>query len=140
MNPIVDFLVGPVLNAIEKYIPDPQQKAQAQIELLKLQQDAQFKELDAAVSMANSQTEVNKAEASSGNAYAASWRPTIGYIVACALGYYYVVHPLLQWALVLTHSALKAPDLVLDDHMWELILGMLGLGGMRTFEKIKGAA
>ena len=111
---------------LDRIIPDPAQKAAAQIELLKMAQAGELAQID-----------VNKAEAASGSAYAAGWRPTIGYICAAALAYQYVVAPLGMALWVLTgHPAVEIPKL--DDTLWQLLAGMLGLSGLRSFEKIKG--
>jgi hypothetical protein len=56
-----------------------------------------------------------------------------------ALAYQYIVRPLLTWGLMATGHAIP-PMPGLDDNLWQLLLGMLGLGGLRTVEKLKGAA
>jgi cytochrome c biogenesis protein CcdA len=132
-------VINGVLGIITRIIPDKQAAAAAQLQVLQLNQAGEFKEIEAQVQLAAQQNTVNAAEAAGGG-YAAGWRPTIGYVCAAALAYYYVLHPVTAWALAIAGSAVKAPELVLDDHLWELMLGMLGLGGMRTWEKIKGAA
>ncbi|WP_341702629.1 3TM-type holin [Ferrovibrio sp.] len=83
------------------------------------------------------QTEVNKAEASSGNWFAAGWRPMIGWSCAVALAFQYVLSPLLMWVAELTGHPLPAPP-KLDDVLWELMFGMLGMAGLRSIEKVKG--
>lgn len=139
MNPIVNFLIGPVLEAVEKYIPDPQQKAQAQLDLLKLQQSTEFKEIDAAVQMAGAQSDVNKVEASSTDPFVARWRPFIGWVCGVGLGVQFLVGPLLTWGAGLLGHSVAFPQLDMGT-LLTLLLGMLGLGGMRTVEKLKGVA
>ena len=86
MNPL---LVGGILDigskVIDKLFPDPQQKIQAQMELMKLQQEGAFRELDAAVEMSKAQAEINKVEAGS-DVFRGGWRPACGWI--CALGFF----------------------------------------------------
>lgn len=96
-------------------------------------------QLAAAVQLVQGQLEINKAEAGSGSAFAASWRPAIGWCCAIALMLQYIARPMLQWAgLVTGHNWPALPGI--DDNLWQLMLGMLGLGGLRSFEKVKGVA
>ncbi len=85
------------------------------------------------------QLDVNRAEASSPSAFTSGWRPAIGWVCALALFAQYVGRPMLAWGgIVLGHPLPPLPGI--DDNLWQLMLGMLGLGGLRTFEKVKGAA
>lgn len=62
------------------------------------------------------------------------WRPAIGWVCALAMGYQYLLRPFL----VAFNPVLAFPGL--DDNLWQLLAGMLGLGGLRTFEKVNGVA
>ena len=84
------------------------------------------------------QTEVNKEEAKHTSLFVAGWRPSIGWICALALGYVYIWYPLMTWALVVFGSELVVPPNVDLNALYPLMLGLLGLGGMRSFEKHKG--
>lgn len=85
------------------------------------------------------QLDTNKAEAGSGSVFVGGWRPAIGWVCALALMAQYVARPMLQWAGLITgHQWPPLPGI--DDNLWELMLGMLGLGGLRTFEKARGVA
>ena len=118
---------------LDKIFPDAQQSAEAKQKLIEMQING---ELQALVG----QLEINKAEASSGSAYAAGWRPTIGYVCAAALAFSYLINPLLTWAAAFfPHAGIVPPAIGIDDHLWELMAGMLGLAGWRTMDKIKGA-
>jgi len=114
---------------IDKLIPDPVAKAQAQLELVKLQQSGELAVLTADTQLATGQLEVNKIEAASSNIFVSGWRPFIGWICGVGLGTQFVVAPL-----VANWYAIPQLDL---EMLITLLLGMLGLGGMRTFEKIK---
>ena len=130
--------INAVVGIIDRIIPDPAQKAAAQQQVLQLAATEQLAELKAQVDLSVAQAATNTADATKGG-YQAGWRPTIGYVCAAALGYYYVLHPVATWYLALSHSTVVPPEMILDDHLWELMLGMLGLGGMRSYEKVKGA-
>jgi hypothetical protein len=83
--------------------------------------------------------EVNKAEAASGSVFVAGWRPAIGWVCAAAVAYTYLLVPVGMWLSFLVGKPIAKPP-VLDANLWELMFAMLGLGGLRTFEKIKGVA
>lgn len=96
-------------------------------------------QLAAAVQLVQGQMDINKAEAASSSVFTSGWRPAIGWVCAAALAAQYIARPLLQWAGVLTgHDWPTLPGI--DDNLWQLMLGMLGLGGLRSFEKFKGVA
>jgi len=124
----IDDAIGAGLQIINKFIPDPAQK-QAAEEALR----SSLQQWDA------TQNTVNAAEAGSNSVFVAGWRPAIGWICACALGYQYVLLPIAIWIAALQHSAIPNPP-KLDDTLWQLMFGMLGMGGLRTYEKIKGVS
>ena len=131
----------PVLgNLIDKILPDPQAAAEAKIRVMELAQQGELAVLNADLKLASGQLEINKAEAASLDGFRAGWRPLIGYICAAALGWNYVVKPLVVWGCAIWFPTVDIPNLVLDDNLWQLMFGMLGLGGLRTFEKLKGKA
>lgn len=123
---------------IERLWADPAQRDAAKLELLKLQQSGDLAQMTAQAGLLQGQLDTNKAEASSGNMFVAGWRPAIGWVCASALAFQYLVRPLAAAALDASHLAVTIPGL--DDNLWQLLMGMLGLGGLRTFEKVKGVA
>jgi hypothetical protein len=136
MAPLVGLIVGPVFDVIGKIIdrvvPDKNAAEKAKLEMFQLAQTQEFQ-----ASM--EQIKVNAAEAASGSPYAAGWRPTIGYICAAGLAYNYIAYPLLLWLVAASGSPMTPPGLF-DGALMELVLGMLGLGALRSFEKVKGVA
>lgn len=96
----------------------------------------QEKQIDAA--LIQGQLEINKAEAEHKSIFVAGWRPAIGWVGAAALAYQFLLYPLLTWALVLSGSEVSPPDLGDTDALYPIILGMLGIGGMRSFDKSRG--
>ena len=127
----------PTISALlDKLIPDPEARAKAQLDLLKLQQDGAFKELDAQLQINLAQAEINKVEAASQNGFQAGWRPLAGYMCVAGMGYEFLLRPMLPW--VLTVSGVEAPPLPsLDGVLFEMIAGMLGLGAMRSADRWK---
>lgn len=114
-----------VTTVINKIWPDKSEQEKAQIA--------------AAVQVVQGQMEINKAEAGNPSVFVAGWRPFIGWVCGGALAYQYVLRPVIQFGFAAAgHPLPTLPGI--DDNLWQLMLGMLGLGGLRTFEKVKGAA
>ena len=117
---------------ITRIFPDPAQAANAKLELLKLQQSGDLATMTA-------QTDINKEEAKNASLFVSGWRPAIGWVCALALFYQYLLKPLAMG--ILPSFGFVVPALPgLDDNLWQLMMGMLGMGGLRTFEKINGVA
>ncbi|MGA1554110.1 MAG: 3TM-type holin, partial [Burkholderiaceae bacterium] len=116
------------INKVLDFIPDPKQRAEAMESLMtNLQQwDAQ-------------QNAVNVEEAKSTNLFVAGWRPAIGWVCAIALFYTYILTPFATWGFAIAEVEVP-PMPKLDNNLWELMFGMLGMGGLRTLEKMKGVA
>jgi hypothetical protein len=125
-------LLGPVIGRLIDLIPDPNARAKAQAE-------AQAQLLEILSKADSDQAETNKAEAANPNLFVAGWRPAIGWVCALSLFYQYIGRALITAVFDAFHW--QAPVLIgLDDNLWQLMLGMLGMGGLRTFEKMKGVA
>ena len=125
-------LLTPMLDKLLGLIPDPAAREKAQAEAM-----AQI--IGAAQAADQAQTEVNKAEAASGSIFVAGWRPFIGWVCGAALAFQYLLRPLLTGGASLFHvQGFDLPGL--DENLWQLMLGMLGMGGLRTFEKVRGVA
>lgn len=124
---------------IDKVWPDPGQAAAAKLKFFEAQQAGQFKEMDQAFALAQSQIGVNAIEAASTSLFVSGWRPAIGWICGAALGYKFVFAPLIAFLLGIFWKTVDLP--VLDfSEMSTVLMGLLGLGAMRTVEKIKGVA
>lgn len=136
---LIDILLGPVAGLIEKYVPSAQDKQQATLDLLKLQQTSEFQQLDAQVKLAQAQTDVNKVEGANTNIFIAGWRPFIGWVCGTGLAVQFLIGPLFTWVAALAGHAVAFPSLDMGT-LITLLAGMLGLGGMRTVEKLNGKA
>jgi hypothetical protein len=79
------------------------------------------------------QSEINKMEAQHRTIFVAGWRPFIGWVCGIALAYNFVLRDMLVWYM----GAETAPPALQMEHLMTVLIGMLGLGGMRTFEKFK---
>jgi hypothetical protein len=80
------------------------------------------------------QIEVNLAQAPEHTLFVAGWRPTIGWICALALAWAFILQPVAVWV-VATFALGAAVPAALTEHLFEMVLAMLGIAGLRTFEK-----
>lgn len=124
----IDDAIAAGLQVLNKFVPDPEARAKAEADLRSSLQ-----------SWDKAQTDVNAVEAANTNLFVAGWRPFIGWTCGLALAYQYVIAPLVMW-ITLTAGIHLAPPPKLDDMLWQLVFAMLGMGGLRTFEKIRGVA
>jgi len=141
LNPILDAILKPVTDIINKVVPDTAAKQAAQAELQKLAlQGSLQSELTQLLAVTSAQTDINKVEAASTNLFVSGWRPFIGWICGVGLGMSCIVGPLFTWIAAL--SGHPTPFPAFDDPLLRSTLaGMLGLGfGLRTYEKVKGVA
>jgi len=123
------FEIGKTL--IERWLPDPEAKRQAELELMRMAADGELKQVI-------SQLEINAREATHPSVWVSGWRPFFGWIGGVGFLYATVVQPALVW-----YGAAKGwpvpPDVNLDL-LWVVVTGMLGIGGLRTFEKARGVS
>lgn len=136
--PIIGSLIEVGMKIIDKVIPDPQAKLQAQYQLLSLKQAGEFKEIDAQLQMAQGQMDTNKVEAANPSVFVSGWRPAMGWCLVAIFAANYIGVPLLAWL----SPVLNIPPPVRMDmtEVLPVLAGMLGLGAMRMGEKIKGVA
>jgi len=133
----VKGLLDPIVAIINKVIPDKsaQVAAVAQLQLLQMQ-GALNEELIQLQSVTSAQSAINQVEAANASLFVSGWRPMIGWVCAAALAYQYLASPLAAGAAnILGHPIDPLPSL--DGQLWELMFGMLGMGTLRTVEKLK---
>lgn len=138
MNPLLlggVFDIG--MKLIERFFPDPATANEAKLKLLEMQQAGELAHLTANTDLAKGQLEVNKVEAAREGIFVSGWRPFIGWTCGGAFAYKFVLAPFI--VLILDAMGIHLILPVLDfTEMSTVLLGMLGLGAMRTTEKIKG--
>lgn len=132
-------LLALIPGLLDKLLPDRGAADAAKLELLRMAQTGELAALQAETTLAQGQNEVNKIEAASTRLFVAGWRPFVGWICAAALGFKYIGGPLLVMAGSVAGVAVPLPAIDAAE-LTPLLLGMLGLGGLRTIEKVKGKA
>jgi hypothetical protein len=124
-------LISPVADLLNKFVPDQTEKLKLAHEIATLAQKQAHEN-------ALAQIEVNKVEAASNSIFKSGWRPAIGWVCGFAFAYHFVLQPLLVF--ILTYAGHPVPELPEFDmaSLMTVLGGLLGLGGLRTFEKYKG--
>ena len=139
MNPL---FIGPILEIgkgiINRLFPDPAAAAAAQLELLKMQQNGDLAQLAADTDLAKLQIQTNIAEAA-GNWFTAGWRPCIGWVCGAGLAYAALIEPFARFIAKVWFGYVGDFPVIDTNLTMQILMGMLGLGAMRSIEKIKGA-
>ena len=138
MTPLIGGLITAALEIIDKVIPDPQAKADAKLKLLQMQQNGEFKQLEADLQMSQGQIDINKIEAASDDPFRAGWRPFIGWVCGCGFATQFIIAPWGTWIAALNGKDVVFPSMDMNQ-MMPLLFGMLGLGAYRTYEKVQTA-
>lgn len=120
---------------LDKILPDPKAAADAKLKVMELAQAGELAQLDADVKLATGQMEINKIEAERGF----SWRNAVGWTCALSFAFKFVGGPMLVLIASFYGHDIKLPQFDYSE-MSTILFGMLGLGTMRTVERIKGAA
>ena len=128
---MIQALIGPVTGLLDKFIPDADEKARIAHELATMGEKHAQEALLA-------QLEINKAEAASGSIFKGGWRPAVGWVCASAFAYHFVLQPILLFVVALTGTELPTlPEFDMST-LLPVLGGMLGIGGLRSYEKKQG--
>lgn len=132
MNPL---LLGPIFELgkeiINRFVPDKEEARKAEQALIVMAAEGELKQIIA-------QLEVNAKEAAHPSIFVAGWRPFFGWAGGAGFVYAVMLQPLLAW--YSTINSIPVPPELNLDLLWVVVTGMLGIGGLRTFEKSKGVA
>jgi len=129
---MLDKLIGPISTLLDKVIPDADERHRLAFEISTLAEKQ-------AHEIAQAQIAVNREEATSHSIFVAGWRPMVGWVCCAGLATNYLLVPVCNFILTITESPITVPPLDLSE-MMPVLLGMLGLGSLRTWEKTKGVA
>jgi|TARA_R110002020_G_scaffold180216_1_gene374485 hypothetical protein len=129
---LLPSLLPVVGDVLDRFFPNKEERAKAEREI-----EAKLTAHLASIDLA--QLEVNKQEASHRSLLVAGWRPFVGWTCGLALFYTYLVQPMATFVLAQTGHLIQLPPVDLSA-MMPVLLGMLGLGGLRSFEKYKGVS
>lgn len=128
--PVWVATLAPFVDKILDMIPNPEARAKAKQDLT-----LELVRIDAEQRIA--QVELNKTEAQHANVFVAGWRPFIGWVGGVSLAWTFLLHPLMTWVATVSGYTGTFPELNTDPLM-TLVLAMLGVGAMRSFDKFNG--
>ena len=126
---MIQQLIGPISGFLDKFIEDKDKKNAIAFELTTMAERH-------AQELAKAQLEVNKTEAAHRGLFVSGWRPAVGWTCCIGLASQYILIPMANFALALADSTIEIPVLDMAT-MMPVLMGMLGLGAMRTVEKTK---
>ena len=127
---MIEQLIAPVTSLLDKFIEDKDKKNAIAFQLSTMAERH-------AQELAKAQIEVNKTEAAHRSLFVSGWRPAVGWTCCLGLASNYLLIPMANFALALANSTIEVPVLDLST-MMPVLMGMLGLGALRTTEKVKG--
>lgn len=132
-------ILTPILGKVLDKIPNPAERERVRLEIeLKIrEQETELLKLFTANDAG--QLEVNKQEAAHSNLFVAGWRPFIGWVCGAGVTWAFVVKPVADWFLAIFAPNISTP-VIQTGELMSLLLGMLGMGAIRSFEKVKGVS
>ena len=134
--PIWLALVPAISQLLDRIIPDPDARAKAKLELIKEENAQALEQMRLALQADQSQTQIDEAEAQNPNLFVSGWRPFIGWVCGVAFAYHCILQPMLAFLIANAGGNVKLPVFDMQE-LTTVLMGMLGLGGLRTIEKIK---
>jgi hypothetical protein len=129
LKPLIGSALGPLLDKI----PDVNERR-------RLEHEAEQRLLEATTGLVQAQIAVNMKEAEHSSIFVAGWRPAIGWICGAGLAWEFVIRQFVVWVAFLNGVDVSDPPVLDTGTLMTLLLGMLGIAGMRTYEKQIGCA
>ena len=130
---LISAILPSVMEVAGRFLPEDKEKRAA------AEREIQAKLTDSLAQVDLAQLGINKVEAAHRSMFVAGWRPFIGWTCGVALMYTYVLQPILVFGLAQAGYLVELPKMDLGELM-PVLMGMLGLGGLRSWEKVKGVA
>lgn len=136
MWPMLIPLLG---NVLDKLFPDPTAAGEAKMKLMELAQTGELAKMNAEMQIATGQLEVNKVEAANSSIFVSGWRPFVGWTCGAAFAFKFIGGPMLVFIAGYFGHPITLPEMDFTE-MSTILMGMLGIGALRTVEKVKGVA
>lgn len=130
---LISAVLPSVMEVAGRFLPEDKEKRAAAEREIEAQLTTHLAQIDLA------QLDINKTEAAHRSIFVAGWRPFIGWSCGVALAWNYIAQPILVFTLAQTGNLVELPALDMSQ-MMPVLMGMLGLGGLRTFEKYKSVS
>lgn len=133
--PVWMSLIPAVSELLDRIIPDPQAREQAKLALAREENAQALQQMQLALQADQAQTQINAVEAQNAHIFVSGWRPFIGWVCGVAFAYHFVLQPLLAFIIANSGQEVKLPAFRMEE-LSTVLMGLLGLGGLRTLEKI----
>lgn len=130
---ILQPIIGPIVEKLVDRIPNPNERAKAK-------EQFEMELMQAVMSASSQQNKINEIEAAHKSVFVAGWRPFIGWICGIGLLWAFVLQPMAAWVFIAFMPDSPPPPQIPTDGLYQLVLAMLGMGGLRTFEKMRGVS
>jgi hypothetical protein len=141
MNPLLPLVLEIGKDLIDRIFPDKvkqeKERAEAELELLRLTQSERMADKANETQIALAQINVNQEEAKSENIFVSGWRPFIGWTCGISFAYAFLVGPIVTQVSAYTGATVPLPPIDMSNMLY-VLGGLLGLGGLRTYEKVRG--
>lgn len=140
MHPLLAPLISKVIDTVGNFL-DPTKKAEAELALLRLADSKEARELSAVVELSKQQNDINLEQAKSERFFVSGARPAAMWVFNAALAWQFLVRPAIETGYIFyTGGAVPVPLPTLDSALWEMGFGLLGLAGLRSWDKKNGVA
>ena len=132
-------IVSPIIGKILDKIPDAgeREKARLAFELQIAENENKLIEMFSKID--EKQADINIEEAKSSSLFVSGWRPACGWLCVTGMAWAFVFKPILDWTLAAMGSSIISPQIA-SGELTSLLMGMLGMGALRSYEKMKGVA
>lgn len=137
MAPALTALIPILGNMFDRIFPDPKAANEAKLEVMRMAQAGELAQLNADLQLATGQIDINKAEAAHQSLFVAGWRPAIGWVCGAAFAFKFILGPAAVVGMAMAGHPITLPAFDFSE-MSTILLALLGLGGLRTVEKVKG--
>lgn len=138
MTPLALPIIDKILDAVGNFFPSEKEKAAAKLALLQLEFDREKLFVESETELLKGQIDVNKVEAASDSRFTSNWRPFVGWTCASSLLYSAVVEPVARFVAMVVYGYSGTFPVIDSTITLQILMGLLGLAGMRSFDKVKG--
>lgn len=132
-------IVSPIVSKILDHIPNKDERAQARLVFELQMAENETKLIEIFSKIDEKQADINIEEAKSSSLFVSGWRPAVGWLCVTGMAWAFVLKPILDWTLAVVGSDVISPEIA-SGELTSLLMGLLGMGALRSYEKIKGVA
>lgn len=138
---IWDTVAAPIIAIINKVVPDKAAAAAAVASLNQMQLEGKLQdEMLQLQAVTSAQSDIDKTEAGNASTFVAGWRPFVGWVCAFGLAYVSLVEPVARFVATVGFKYAGAFPVIDTTLTMQVLLGMLGMGVLHSYDKVKGTS